>query len=351
MGFFEQFFSWLNGQLSTYVSTNAARVASTIEPAAVTLATIYVMMWGYLSLTGRIQEPIWEGVKRILVVGLILGFAIRLWSYNDIAVDTFTKGPDQLAAAVLGAPSTVAVVDQIWIDGNLIAEQLLSKGSVLNANFAYYLAGFLVYILVGLTVVVTAFLLALSKVALALILAVGPIFIVLLFFDTTKRFFEAWVAQLANYGLVAILATMAAALLLSVLHSYTANAASLGGAITIAEGARVCVASALVFLVMRQVMSIAAGLASGIALSSFSAVSGLLNWAVGGAKRSSYEFSRGVIDGMRREPGSRWDSFRRLTGNRVGAGLASAGGIGPSRRGGTVIPREQAMPNPSQLNR
>ena len=348
MGFFEQFFTWLNGQLATYVSANAARVASAIEPVAVTLATIYVMMWGYLSLTGRIQEPIWEGVKRILVIGIVLGIGLRLWTYNDVAVDTFTRGPDQLAAAVLGSSSTVSVVDQIWIDGNLIAEQLLSKGSVLNANFAYYLAGFLVYFLVGLTVVVTAFLLALSKVALALILALGPIFIVLLFFDATKRFFEAWIAQLANYALVTILATLAAALLLSVLRSYTKNATSLGGAITIAEAARVCIASALVFLVMRQVMSIAAGLASGIALSSFNAVSGLLNWAMGGAKRTSYEFSRGVLDGLKGERGSRWDSFRRLAGNRVGAGVASIGQIGTSRRGGTVLPREQVMPSTSR---
>ena len=345
MAFFEQFFIWLNAQLATYVSTNATRVASAIEPAAVTLATIYVMIWGYLSLTGRIQEPIWEGAKRILVIAVVLGVGLRLWTYNEIVIDTFTRGPDQLAASVLRSPSTISVVDQIWIDGNLTAEQLLSKGSILNANFAYYLAGFLVYVLVGLTVVATAFLLALSKVALALILALGPIFIALLFFDATRRFFEAWLAQLANYSLVSILATLAAALLLNVLSSYTKNAAALGGGITIAESARVCIASALVFLVMRQVTSIAAGLASGVALSSYSAVSGLLGWAMGSAKRTSYEFGRGVIDGLRHESGSRWDSFRRLAGNRVGAGVASSWNrLSPPRRGGILIPREQVMP-------
>jgi len=348
MGFFEQFFTWLNGQLAVYVSANAARVASAIEPAAVTLATIYIMMWGYLSLTGRIQEPIWEGVKRILVIGIVLGIGLRLWTYNDVAVDTFTRGPDQLASAILGSSSTVSVIDQIWIDGNLTAEQLLSKGSVLNANFAYYLAGFLVYLLVGLTVVATAFLLALSKVAIALILALGPIFIVLLFFETTKRFFEAWVAQLTNYALVTILATLAAALLLGVLRSYTKNTASLGGAITIAESARVCIASALVFLIMRQVMSIAAGLASGIALSTYGVVSGMLRWGLGGAERTSYEFGRGVLDGLRREPGSRWDSFRRLAGNRIGAGAAAIASAGPARRGGTVLSRERVMPGLSR---
>jgi len=348
MGFFEQFFTWLNGQLAVYVSANAARVASAIEPAAVTLATIYIMMWGYLSLTGRIQEPIWEGVRRILVIGIVLGIGLRLWTYNDVAVDTFTHGPDQLAAAILGSSSTVSVIDQIWIDGNLTAEQLLSKGSVLNANFAYYLAGFLVYLLVGLAVVATAFLLALSKLAIALILALGPIFIVLLFFEATKRFFEAWVAQLANYALVTILATLAAALLLSVLRSYTKNTASLGGAITIAEAARVCIASVLVFLILRQVMSIAAGLASGIALSTYGVVSGVLRWGLGGAKRTSYEFGRGVLDGLRREPRSRWDSFRRLAGNRIGAGAAAIAGVGAAPRGGTVLSREQVMPSLSR---
>ena len=80
MGFFAQFFAWINGQVATYISTNTVRVASAIEPAAVTLATIYVMMWGFLMLTGRIQEPIWEGVRRIVVIGLILGVGLRLWT-------------------------------------------------------------------------------------------------------------------------------------------------------------------------------------------------------------------------------------------------------------------------------
>jgi len=99
---------------------------------------------------------------------------------------------------------------------------------------------------------------------------------------------------------------------------------------------------------MRQVMPIASGLASGIALSSFGFVGGLVVWGMGGARRSTYEFGRGVLDGLRRDPGSKWDSLRRLAGNRVGAGAASAWDqVGGSRRGGTVIPREQVMPNPS----
>ena len=53
MGFFGTFATWLNGQLATYIGDNTARLASVLEPAIVTLATIYVMAWGYLHLTGK----------------------------------------------------------------------------------------------------------------------------------------------------------------------------------------------------------------------------------------------------------------------------------------------------------
>jgi type IV secretion system protein VirB6 len=347
MGFFAQFFTWLNAQLTTYVGEKTALVAAAVEPAAFGMAVIYVMLWGLMSLRGSIQEPVMEAAKRMLVLALILGVGIQLWAYNSVITDTFYNAPDQLAAAIVGAPSTVSVIDQVWTDGNLVAEQLLRKGSVLSGDFAYYLAGFFVYLLVGLTVVYTAFLLALSKVAVAIILSIGPLFIVLLFFDATKRFFESWVAQLANYGLITVLALMTAALMLSVVRAFAADAVAHGDGITIAESARVCVAAVLVFLVMRQVMPIASGLASGIALSSFGAVSGLMNWGLGATKRTGYEFGRGVMDGWNREPVSRWDSLRRGVGNRVGAGLANAHDrVAGTRDGGTVVPRERLVPRP-----
>ncbi|MEJ8815246.1 type IV secretion system protein [Variovorax ureilyticus] len=348
--FFQQFWTWLTSQLTGYIATKSAVVAGAMEPAVVTLATIYVMIWGYLSLTGRIQEPIWEAIKRILFIAIVLGLGLRLWLFNEAIVDTFFTAPGQLAAVITGSSDPVTVIDTIWDNGGTVASNLWNKGGVLNGDFGFYLAGAIVYLIMGGVAVYALFLLALAKLALALILAVGPVFICLLFFEATRRFFEAWIAQLANYALVAVLSTLVATLMLKVVSSYATQTAARGTAIVTVDALNMVLCAALVFLLMRQVMPIASGLASGIALNSFGFVSGMAQWALGGAKRSSYEFSRGVIDGMRREPGSRWDSFRRLAGNRVGAGVASVAGIGASpRRGGTVIPREQVMPNPAHL--
>jgi type IV secretion system protein VirB6 len=285
MGFFAEFSAWLNGLLSTYIGSNTARVGSAIEPALVTMGTLYVMVWGYLHLMGRIQEPFVEGLKRIIILVVVFGGAIELWLYNSFIVDTFCNAPGELAANIVGTYDSVTVVDQIIFEGGDAASLLIQKGGVFQGDFSYYIAGFAVYLIVGVTAVYTIFLLALSRIALSVLLALGPLFIALLLFETTKRFFEAWIAQLANYAFVTILTVLVAALMMTLVSTAATQAANAGGGIQIAQAVRVCMAAGLTFLIMRQVMPMAAGLASGLALSSFGVVSAALAWGFGGAAR------------------------------------------------------------------
>lgn len=327
MGFFAEFNAWLNAILATYIGNNTARVAATLEPAIVTLGTIYVMVWGYLHLTGKIEEPFVAGLKRIIVLAVVLGCALQLWLYNTVIVDTFFNAPGQLAAGVVGAYDSVSVVDQIIFAGGDAAALLIQKGGVFEGDFSYYIAGFAVYLIVGLTAIYTIFLLALSRIALSVLLALGPLFIALLLFATTKRFFEAWVAQLANYALITILTVLVAALMMTLISTAATQAANSGGGIQIAQAVRVCMAAGLTFLVMRQVMPMAAGLASGLALSSFGVVSAALAWGFGGALRGTGQFARGLVDGQT----NRWDPLSRQAGYRVQRAVLRAAALGLKR--------------------
>lgn len=325
MGFFAEFNAWLNTLLASYIGDNTTRIAGALEPAIVTLGVIYVMVWGYLQLTGQIEEPFIAGVKRLITLAVILGCAINLWLYNSLIVDTFFNAPAQLAAVVIGAFDPVSIVDQITFQGGDAANLLLEKGGILNGNFAYYLAGFGVYVIVDLTAIYTMFLLALSRIALSVLLALGPLFIGLLLFDSTKRFFEAWLAQLANYAFITILTVLVAALMLHLVTVSATQAASEGGAIQIANAVRVCMAAGLTFLVMRQVMPMAAGLATGLALSSFGVVSAALAWGFGGALRNTGQFGRGLFDAEthRYDPLARKAGFGLRRGVMRAATLAS----------------------------
>src|ERR1044072_4981721 len=99
--------------------------------------------------------------------------------------------------------------------------------------------------------------------------------------------------------------------MLHVVSVGTEQARELGGGIGVAEAARVFMAAGLTFLVMRQVMPMAAGLASGLALSTFGLVSQGLSWAFGRAARSTGQFARGAF--LDRDT-SRGDSLSRKTG-------------------------------------
>ena len=318
MGFFAEFNQWLNGILSTYIATNTARIATLLEPTIVTLAVIYVMVWGYLHLMGQIEEPFLTGIRRIATLAAVLGASLDLWLYNQVIVDTFFTAPGELAGGIVGAYNPVAIIDQIIFTGGDAAQLLIQKGGIFH-GFSYDIAGFAVYTLVGLTAIYTIFLLSLSRIALSVLLALGPLFIALLFFQSTKRFFEAWIAQMANYALITILTVLMAALMMTLLSDAANQAVSTGGGITIAEGVRVCMAAGLTFLVMRQVMPMAAGLASGLALSSFGIVSAALAWGLGRASRGSGDFARGAL--LDRET-TRWDSFSRKAGYHLGHGIA-----------------------------
>jgi type IV secretion system protein VirB6 len=95
----------------------------------------------------------------------------------------------------------------------------------------------------------------------------------LLLFDPTRRFFDAWLAQLANYALVTILTVMVSALLLQLVATYAQQTAALGTSIRIDDALNMLLVTVLVFLFLRQIMPIAAGLAGGVALNSMGAVS------------------------------------------------------------------------------
>jgi type IV secretion system protein VirB6 len=318
MEFFAAFDTWLQAQLAGYIGERTAQLAALLEPFVAACAVLYVLVWGWLQLTGRIDQPVLEGAKRIVVLATVLGLSLGLWSYNELFVDTFIEGPRTIAGALAagGLASTVGIADTVLAEGITVGENLFKQAGVIDGNFGYYVAAAIVYGVIVVTAGYAAFLDALARIALTVILALGPLFLAALLFDSTKRFFEAWVAQLANYGLVAILTGAVAGLLMQVVRTEATEMAAQGTGIEIAQIVPLVVACVLVLLVMRQVMPIAAGLASGVALASSGVISMALAWTLGRTAR----FATGLTDGQT----SRWDPASRRAGYYAAAPVRAA---------------------------
>jgi type IV secretion system protein VirB6 len=286
-------------------------MATLLEPALVTLGTLYVLIWGFLHIAGRIEEPVLEGLKRIAMLALVFGVGLDLWLYDTVIVETFYRAPAALAGNLVGANDFVTIVDTILFQGDDVATALLAKAGILHGNFSFYLAALAVYVVIGITALYTMFLLTLSRIALSVLLAIGPLIIPLFLFQSTRRFVEAWFAQLATYAFVAVLAGLVAALMMHLIEQAASQAQAAGGGIQIAQAVRVCIAAGFTFLVMRQVLPMAGGLASGVALSTFGIVSGALTNVRRRTLFSAGQFARGAL--MDRET-TRWDPLSRKAG-------------------------------------
>jgi type IV secretion system protein VirB6 len=317
MGFFITLYNFVQTNVLNMVSTATSNLSASIGPAVVTFATLYVMIWGYLHLRGAIEEPIGEGAKRILMLAVILAVVLDLWEYNAVFIDFFINTPTALSGAILGGNTAMTIVDGIWAKGVGVATSLMTQGGFFNGNIGFYLAGFAVFIIVGFLCIWMTYLFVLSLIAVGMLLAVGPLFILGLLFDATKRFFEGWIAQLSNYALIIVLASIASKLMLNYLDAYATQANSLGAGVTITDSAQLCLACGFTLLIMKQVPHLAAGLASGVALSSYNTLSRAINWGTGGAHRSLYQMGRGVGDAVNKQDPSRYLSTTRNMSNRV----------------------------------
>lgn len=269
--FFTSSLAYIEQVCDAYVGEQVAAVARAIAPAAFTFLGVYVVLWGFASMRGAIREPLMDMAERVLKVSLIFGAGIGLAEYNTVVTDTFLHGPDELAAAMARAPEAggfTGGLDLLLSQGFDIGRQFWTKAGLFNGDVGLYFVALAVWALI---IVVTAygfFLMALSKVALTAILALGPLFIISLLFETTAGFFNSWIRQLSNYFLVPVL-VMAVNLLVLKLFSRAASAAAIASIGEVDQIFPFLVMGLISLLALASVLTIAAGLAGGVALSSF----------------------------------------------------------------------------------
>ena len=98
-------------------------------------------------------------------------------------------------------------------------------------------------------------------------------------------------------------------------------------------------------LVALMGVAMAAGLASGIALSTYGAVSRTMAWALGTSARSGGQYARGLADSQT----TRWDSLSRKAGYLTKRGAQALTAVTMPRIGrGNRVSRDTVMP-PARL--
>jgi len=287
--FYEDTFTNVNDALNTYVSDVASNIIGAITPTATTLLLIYVMLWGWVMMRGMITEPVTDGINRIVRLCLIVGVALNVGRYNQYLSDFLWNTPDAMAGYIASGFSdgttNMQYLDNLWSKIYDIGDAFWQKANAADSlipDMGMIVIALLIWVAGAAATAYAAFLLVLSKIALAIILGIGPIFVLLIMFEPTKRFFDVWIGQALNYVFLVILTAASIKLMLAILQKYLV-AFSDSGVLSdpsISQAFPAIILSVISFLVMMQLPSIASALGGGTAIGTLGAV----GWTYGKTK-------------------------------------------------------------------
>lgn len=202
--------------LQTAITTPTQRLLSYVAGPAATLAAVYVIVFSILVMTGRISGG-GDALVRIVklgVIGLVIGGAPH---YQAWVVQPFLIGSGGVLDGIvnaLGGSSGVNAVDALWTQTSNTMTYLQSLISW-NSPGTSVAAGLMICVIFGMGVVCCciAFIeTALAQVGLAMVLMVGPLFVMLALFDLTRRWFFSWAGEIIHYGVTYILLVVAGTL-------------------------------------------------------------------------------------------------------------------------------------------
>jgi type IV secretion system protein VirB6 len=337
---FQGIFELVDIVLATFIFDAAGKIITFIAPIFNSLMIIWIAIWGYLAMMGQTNEPLKDGVFRILRIGFILTLGLTLGTYLGVTVNFLSKGPEQIAAVITEAPSgSIALsLDQLYCKVFGIVAYCWDTASIWDGNFGMYLLGFGFLIVGTLLLLAIAVFLMSAKVMTAVLLGIGPLFIILILFKGTQRFFEGWLNQLCNYGMILILTAALGMLTLQLAEGFMAKFGMPSGAIsekeaylaatamsTLANLTMLSIIFVLCFVLVQQIPSMASALGGGIALGT-SAIIGkaMATMSPSSIMRAGHAVRRSARSARSggRTIGRGMQSFRKTfgSGNSIGAG-------------------------------
>ncbi len=245
------------------------------------LLTLYVIFWAVSIWQGTATGSPAEIVFRLFRAFAIYALATSWGDFQKFAYTFANETPSAIGNSLLtsvsanvtgtsaglnSVNSVQTALQNIWDSlANSTAAFIKSLG-VLNFG-GYFLAG-IILVVGALLIGYAIFLIILSKIFLWLLLALAPVFIILMLFGYTTRFFAGWLTSIVQYMCVQILVYAFCAFFISITQTYfdAVNQSNGSATTTLTEAAPLILICLVGVLLLSQITNVAASLAGGIGI-------------------------------------------------------------------------------------
>lgn len=182
-----------------------------LQTTLVILLTFYVAFFGISLMLGRSSLSVRALVPRMMTLGLVLTFATSWVAYQGVVWNIIVWGPESLASVLTGSDGSATLVFGQKLDVVFEAVQQASQG---QEDFEAFSPPGLMWLGAVLLLLGTVGVLVTSKIALALLVAIGPVFVVMALFNGTRGLFTGWLKGLVMLALVPLFAVLGGSIML-----------------------------------------------------------------------------------------------------------------------------------------
>lgn len=187
-------------------------------PALTIGLTLYIAFFAFGLFTGRSRLGIGALTPRMLTLGLVLTFATSWIAYSQVVWNLATGAPDEIASVITGARGSATEIfgDRVDLVFGVIADaaqngqeetpqatqppgqgaQQGAKAAAAASASGNFTPSNLMWLGALLLLLGTVGVLVTARIALAVLLAVGPVFVVFALFSGTRGLFVGWLRGL-----------------------------------------------------------------------------------------------------------------------------------------------------------
>jgi len=192
-------------------------------PALTILLTLFIAFFAISLLTGRSTLSIASLTPRMMTLGVVLTLATSWIAWQGLVWNLAVGGPDQIAGILLGAQgsATQLFADRIDMIFAAIAEagELAGSGGEGAAQAAQgsFTPPNLMWLGAIMLLLGTVGILVTARIALAVLMAIGPIFVILALFSGTRGLTAGWLRGLVLTAITPLFVVTGGSIILELL--------------------------------------------------------------------------------------------------------------------------------------
>lgn len=176
------------------------------------LLGLYVAGFGISLMLGRANLGVRALLPKMMTLGLVLTFATSFVAFSTVFYNIFIGGPDQIAGILTGTRGESAT--SVFAQKLDVVFQAIQQASGDTKDISAFSPSGMMWIGAMLLLLGTVGLLVTARIALALLLALGPIFVVLALFEGTRGLFTGWLKGLTMMALTPLFAVLGGSIML-----------------------------------------------------------------------------------------------------------------------------------------